>query len=119
MNQSRPRKLSRDGFGDLCAGSEDGTGPRSRPVEPPRLPSSGSVGCLDERTNSLLSNVLLARLPRLQAAGSAKHHDRLILLVFRRRPYLILGQFEGDAIALVGDASETQRVPVDDDLAAA
>ncbi len=54
-----------------------------------------------------------------QGARRAEHHDRRIFLVFRRRLYLVLGQFKRDAFALVGDLSEMQRVPVDDDFPAA
>src|SRR6266436_6063833 len=65
------------------------------------------------------SKSLRAGLQWLQAAGGAKHHDRRILLVFRRRRHLFLGQLERDAVALVGNAPEMQRVPVDHDFPAA
>src|SRR5438445_412864 len=58
-------------------------------------------------------------LQRLQAAGSAEHDDRRVLLVFGRRLDLFQRQFERDALLLVGDLTEMQRAPVDDDLAAA
>src|SRR5580698_6756799 len=56
---------------------------------------------------------------RLQAARGAEHHDRGVFLVFRCGGHLILGQIERDAVALVGDAAEMQRVPVDHDFATA
>src|ERR1700730_8410061 len=62
---------------------------------------------------------LVIKLQRLQATGGAEHHDRRILLVFRRCRDLCLGQFERDAVALVGDASKMQRIPVDDYFSAA
>src|SRR5260370_11609844 len=65
------------------------------------------------------SKSLRAGLQWLQAAGGAKHHDRCILLVFRRRRHLLLGQLERDAVALVGNAPEMQRVPFDHDFPAA
>src|SRR5207302_1738764 len=57
--------------------------------------------------------------PRLQAARGAEHHDRRVLLVFRRRLDLFQRQFERDALLLVGNLSEMKRAPVDHDLAAA
>src|SRR5271156_3113842 len=61
----------------------------------------------------------LAKLQWLQVARCAEHDDRRILLVLWRCRHLLLGQFKRDAVALVGDAPEMQRVPVDDDLSAA
>src|SRR5260370_4818394 len=120
MNQSRPRKLCREGAGGLCiTGSGDRTGSPPPLLASLRCVSIGSVGCLDARTNSLLLQILLAILQWLQAAGGAKHHDWCILLVFRRRHHLLLGQLERDAVALVGNAPETQRVPADHDFPAA
>src|ERR1700722_5411821 len=121
MNQSRPRWLSRDGVGGVsglrASGPEDAAGSPPRPVVPPRWSSIVSGDGLDERTNSLLLQILRAEW--LQAARGAEHHDRRILLIFGRCVHLILGQFERDGVALVGDAAEMQRVPVDDDLSAA
>src|SRR6185369_12896476 len=57
--------------------------------------------------------------PGVQTTGGAEHDDRRILLVLRRLADLVLGQFERDAVALVGDAAEAKRAPVDHDLAAA
>src|ERR1700730_6344649 len=62
---------------------------------------------------------LVDELQRLQAAQCAEHHDWRIFLVFRRRRHLILCQLERNAVALVGDAPEMQRVPVDDDFSTA
>src|ERR1700687_416023 len=65
------------------------------------------------------SKFLRAGLKWLQAAGGAEHHDRRVLLVFGRRRDLILCQFERDAVTLVSDAPEMQRVPVYHDFSAA
>src|SRR5215468_672959 len=62
---------------------------------------------------------LMIEFPGFQTAGGAEHDHRRILLVFRRLAHLVLGQFQRDAVALVGDSAETKRPPVDDDLAAA
>src|SRR5258706_13436988 len=66
-----------------------------------------------------LSTSLGSKLQWQQAAGGAKYDNRRILLVFRRRRHLILGQFERNAVTLVGDASEMQRIPVNNDFPAA
>src|SRR3954464_8000957 len=58
-------------------------------------------------------------LPGQQLAGRSENDDRLVLLIFRRRYHLLLGQVERDAVALVRDAAKMQCIPVDDDLAAA
>src|ERR1700738_869480 len=75
MNQSRPRRLWRDGDDDglRAFGSDDHGGSSSPPIG---RASIRSVDCLDERTNSLLLQILKGRLQWLQAAGGAKHHDR-------------------------------------------
>jgi len=53
MNQSRPRRLWREG-----AGAWRGSGRLPCPLDRPPLGSRiGSDGCLDERTNSLLLRV--------------------------------------------------------------
>src|SRR5258705_3842354 len=120
MNQSRPRKLCREGPGGwTIMVPAYGTGSPPPLLASLRCVSIGSVGCLDARTNSLLLQILLAILQWLQAAGGAKHHDRRILLVFRRRRHLLLGQLERDAVALIGNAPEMKRVPVDHDFPAA
>ena len=41
------------------------------------------------------------------------------VLVLRRRRHLILCQFERDAVTLIGDASEMQRIPINDGFPAA
>src|SRR5260221_12730912 len=102
MNQSRPRKLCREGAGGLCiTGSGDRTGSPPPLLASLRCVSIGSVGCLDERTNSLLLQILLPILQWLQAAGGAKHHDRRSLLVFRRRRNRLLRQLDLDVVALI------------------
>src|SRR4051812_6100513 len=91
MNQSRPRRLWRDGDGGLRAGS-DGGGSWPPPLAWWRR-SSSILGCLDERANSLpLSKSSAGELQRLQAARGAEHHDRRVFLVFGRRSHLLLGQ---------------------------
>src|ERR1700688_4420906 len=105
MNQSRPRKLWRDG----PAGSGV-TSPGTRD-EPPLLPvactwRSSSIRSIEweERTHRKVVRASLRNnLQRLQAARRTKHYDRLILLVFGRRVHLLLRQFERDAVALVRD----------------
>jgi hypothetical protein len=62
---------------------------------------------------------LVIELQGLQGAGSAKHHNGRILLVFGRGGNLILGQFERDAVTFVGDSSEMQSIPIDRDPSAA
>src|ERR1700754_2635621 len=62
---------------------------------------------------------LMLKIPRVQSTGRAEHNDRRVLLVFRRRVDLFLGQLERDAVALAGNTSETQSVPVDHDFPAA
>src|SRR3954452_9795769 len=51
----------------------------------------------------------------LQDSRRAEYHDRLILLVFGRRPHLILCQFKRDAVTLVGDAAKMQCILVNHD----
>src|SRR6185436_19736686 len=58
-------------------------------------------------------HALMVIFPRVQAAGHAEHNQRRVLLVFRRRIDLLLGQFQRNAVALAGDAAEMQRVPID------
>src|ERR1700682_3557238 len=59
MNQSRPRKLCCEGAGGFgVIGSDGRGGSPPRPAASRRCVSTGSVGCLDERTNSwLLQNL--------------------------------------------------------------
>src|SRR5216683_7348606 len=91
MNQSRPRKLWRDG--------EPGSGVIAGRREPPLLPvvcarRSPSIRSIEweERANRMFVRASRRiELQRLQAARCAKHHDRLILLVFGRRVHLLLG----------------------------
>src|SRR5882724_6614352 len=121
MNQSSPRKLWRDGVDAGGSASGSGTGGATFSVSigrPRRSRSIRSIECRDERANRI-SPPLRTKLQGLQTARCAEHDDRRILLVFRRRPHLLLGQFERDAVALVADAPETQRIPVDHDFPAA
>src|SRR5450631_1355561 len=111
MNQSRPRRLWRDGDGARASGSGGGDGSPSPPL------GRWSIGGLVERANRLLLQMSGGEWQ--QGARRAEHHDRRVFLIFRRRLYLVLGQFKRDAFALVGDLSEMQRVPVDDDFPAA
>src|SRR5258708_6613375 len=102
MNQSRPRRLPRDGTGAAFAaasastrltGSSQSDGPRSIA----RGRSSGG----NRRANISPPILLVIKLPWLQTAGGAEHHNRRVFLVFRRRHHLFLGQFKRDAVALV------------------
>src|ERR1700744_4096885 len=118
MNQSRPRRLSAQGDGP--------PGGNAMSLSPPadRARSSLSVRpslYMGARANRMPSPpaLLVIELQRLQGAGSPQHHDRRIFLVFGRGFHLILGQFERDGVALVGNAAKPQRVPVDHALPAA
>src|SRR5271163_223835 len=122
MNQSRPRRLPRDGAGATFAavaasaratGSSQADCPRS--IAWGRSCSRGG----NRRANISPPILLMIKLPWLKTAGSAEHHNRRVFLVFRRRHHLFLGQFKRDAVALVGDAAEMQRIPIDNDLPAA
>src|SRR5689334_15886524 len=114
MNQSSPCWLRGDGGGRTGTGSGTTVPPGGRA----RRSSAWLAIKWNERaTGSLLP--LMIVFPGIQAAGGAKHDHRLILLVFGRLAHLLLGQFQRDAVAFVGDAAEPQRTPVDHDLAAA
>src|ERR1700741_2024981 len=113
MNQSSPRWLCGDGGGRTGTGSGTTVPAGGRA----RRASSFLAIKWNECIRSLLP--LVIEFPGLQAAGSAEHDHRLILLVFWRLAHLVLGQFQRDAVALVGNGAETQCTPVDDDLAAA
>src|SRR5260370_17315945 len=117
MTEPGPGRLCGEGAAGLCipdSGARTGSPPPL--LASLRCVSIGSVGCLDARTNSLLLQILLAILQWLQAAGGAKHHDRPILLVFRRRRHLLLGQLAPDAVALIANAPELNPVPVNHDF---
>src|SRR3569833_165834 len=58
-------------------------------------------------------------LPGQQLAGRSENDDRLVFLIFWRGDHLLLGQLERDAVALVGDATKMQCIPIDSDHAAA
>src|SRR5712671_722133 len=121
MNQSSPRKLWRDGVDAGGSASGSGAGGATFSVSigrSRRSRSIRSIECRDERANRI-SPPLRTKLQGLQTARCAEHDDRRILLVFRRRPHLLLGQFERDAVALVADAPEPQCIPVDHDFPAA
>src|SRR3954467_2437562 len=109
MNQSRPRKLWRDGVGVRATGSDTNGATLSVSIGRSRRPSSiRSIECLDEGADRISLPPLRTQLQRLQATPCAEHNDGCILLVFRRSNHLILGQFKRDAVALVGDAPEMQ-----------
>src|SRR5262245_28541121 len=114
MNQSSPRWLCGDGGGRTGTGS-GATLPLAGRLR--RSSSSLAIKWNERATRSLLP--LMIEFPGLQTAGGAKHDHRRVLLVLRRLAHLVLGQFQRDAVALVGDGAETKRPPVDDDLAAA
>ena len=83
MNQSRPRRLRRDGAGRLARGAGgDVASVQRAPLRGPRSLGIGSIG--RARAASYLSDSSLDRLQRLQAAGRAEHDDRRVFLVFRR-----------------------------------
>src|SRR5262245_6789740 len=114
MNQSSPCWLCGDGGGLTGTGSCtilscDGRLRRSSP--------SFAIKWNERATRSLLP--LVIEFPGFQTARGAEHDHRRILLVFRRLGHLFLGQFQRDAVALVGDGAEAKRPPVDHDLAAA
>src|ERR1700752_4919342 len=114
MNQSSPCWLCGDGGG--LTGTGSGT-TVLLPGRSRRSSSSPAIKWNEYATRSLLP--LMIEFPGFQTAGGAEHDHRRILLVFRRLVHLFLGQFQRDAVALVGDGAETQRPPVDHDLAAA
>jgi hypothetical protein len=69
--------------------------------------------CADHRDRSLTATTTPGcRLPEAPSTTIG-------VLVFRRRRHLILCQFERDAVTLIGDASEMQRIPINDDFPAA
>src|SRR5713226_5879904 len=109
MNQSRPRKLCRDGAGFAPPGT--GSSPNGATLSPligcsRRSPSIRLVEWVGRANRISLQLSLVIELQRLQATGRAKHDDRRILLVFGRGGHLLLGQFERDAVVLVGNAPE-------------
>src|SRR5262245_30299916 len=61
----------------------------------------------------------VVEFPGLQTARRAEHDYRRIFLVFGRLAHLLLGQFQRNTVALVGNGAETKRAPIDDNLAAA
>src|SRR5689334_542623 len=114
MNQSSPCWLRGDGGGRTGTGSGTTVPPGGRAR---RSSSSLAIKWNGRATRSLLP--LMIEFPGIQTAGGAQHDHRRILLVFGRLAHLLLGQFQRDAVALVGDAAEPERLPVDHDLAAA
>src|SRR5712664_3523016 len=111
MNQSRPRRLCREGAGGGAGGTGSDTAVAMLSPSIGRSRRSPSIRLVEwvERANRIsLQLSLMVELPRLQVAGRAEHDDRRILLVFGRRRHLLLGQFERDAVALVGNAPEMQ-----------
>src|ERR1700722_18945764 len=121
MNQSRPRRLPRDGAGAASAVAPSAHSTGSSQADCPR---SIGWGCScswggNRRANISPPILLMIKLPWLKTAGGAEDHDQRVFLVFRRRHPLFLGQFKRDAVALVGDAAKMQRIPIDNDLPAA
>src|ERR1700692_3096282 len=115
MNQSRPRRLCRDGAAIAAdvTGSDTPNNTPSLPIgRPRRSPSIRSIEWGELANGIFVRFALIIILPWLQAARGAQHHDRLVLLVFGRGRHLVLGQFERDAVTLVGDMRKVQRVPV-------
>src|SRR5215472_519768 len=117
MNQSSPRRLCLEGCGFPEGPPAEGGTTLSLPTA--SLRRSPSLRSRNWNSRAVRPPPPLVFFERRQAAGRAKHHDRRILLVFGGGGDLGLGQFQRDAVALVVDATEMQRVPVDDDLAAA
>src|SRR5262249_49334094 len=114
MNQSSPCWLRGDGGGLTGTGRCTTVPPGGRAR---RSSSWLAIKWNGRATRSLLP--LVIEFPGIQTAGGAKHDHRRILLVFGRLAHLLLGQFQRDAVALVGNRAEAQRAPVDDDLATA
>src|SRR5215212_10355513 len=110
MNQSRPRKLWREGAA-MCSisGSDIHDKVPFQPIVGP-WPSRAKL------QTAFSLDALTIKLQRLQTARRAKHHYRLILLVFGRCRYLLPRQFQGDAVTLIRDAPEMQRAPLNHDL---
>src|SRR6185312_12203982 len=119
MNQSSPRKLRGDGIGTIAISEPGWCGRELPPPDDPSrgVPSTRSSEC-DTRVTAHVPPYS-GFIQRLQLARRAKHHNRLVLLVFGCRRHLRLGQFERNGIAVLVDPPEMQRVPIDHDLAAA
>src|SRR5215831_5743012 len=118
MNQSSPRRLCFEGCG--FSGGDGTSTIFLLPIAPPlRSPSSPLLKLNGCATRIYPSSHLMLFVQRRQVAGRAEHDDRRVLLVFRRGCHLRLAQFQRDAVALVVDPPEMQRVPVDHNLAAA
>src|SRR5206468_1491614 len=99
MNQSRPRKLSREGVGAVSAAAAAGTsgGAPSLPSDRCRRSSSTRSIELDDCAFRIFLRLLVVKIQRLQAARSTEHNERRVFLVFGRCRHLLLGQFERDA----------------------
>src|SRR3984957_15062262 len=118
MNQSRPRRLPREGTSAASAVAASTRATGSSRSDGPRSIAWGFSWGGNRRANIYPPILLMIKLPGLKTAGGAEHHDRRVFLVFRRRHHLFLGQVKRDAVALVGDAAKMQRIPIDDDLSA-
>src|SRR3984957_2497565 len=119
MNQSRPRRLPREGTSAASAVAASTRATGSSRSDGPRSIAWGFSWGGNRRANISPPILLMIKLPWLKTAGGAEDHDRRVFLVFRRRHHLFLGQFKRDAVALVGDAAKMQRIPIDNDLSAA
>src|SRR3982074_1384247 len=104
MNQSRPRKLWREGVGGVLFAAGSGTrgGPLSLPIgRSRRSPSIRSIKWEERANRTFLRPALRVKLQRLQAARCAEHDNRRIFLVLGRRRHLSLRQLKRDAVTLV------------------
>src|SRR5262249_1379369 len=116
INQSSPRRLSLEGLG-FATRLWTGAGTTSvLPTARGRSPSSGSCEWSGRAVRMSPPSMFMERC---KGGGLAQHHDRRVLLVFGRGGDLSLGQFQRDAVLLVGDVAEMEGAPVDHDLAAA
>src|SRR3954454_7293005 len=119
MNQSRPRKLWREGAAEVRSITDSEIRGRAASLlTVGAWPHRGGGQCkgMNLRVALICSRLLAIKLQRLQTTRRAEHNDRLVLLVFGCRGHLLLGQFQRDAVTLVRDAPEMQRAPIDDDL---
>src|SRR5690348_4827210 len=130
-NQSRPRRLWRDGCGGGSPAGRVSTGPWASLATRAASPSSGPAAshrCGATDRSLLLRFVLCLRLVlclrflcrvRRHLARRAEHHQRIDVLEFGRSLHLVARQLDRDDVALVLVVRELQHAPVDRDLAAA
>src|ERR1700689_443406 len=127
-NQSRARRLTRDGTGEALLGGSPREGAagalaasRGDSLLGSRAPKKSDMNSLarrrpSERWSSRRNERSNAAALRLRA-WAADHDDRLRRLVDRRHPQLIFRQIDDDRARLLG--VEMQRAPVNGDLAGA